>query len=340
MRRRYVYQNEEGGLAGAGGDGGGGEGGLADTQKVTPSTFALQMIEGGKDGVWREMLPPEIRGHKGFDNFAKADNPLGTIAKSWIEMDRMYRTADKIPRLKADASEQDNAKYFQDHFGVPKSVAEYGEVPTELSVKVGDKDVAVPVDPTRYEKMREAAHYMNMLPKQFEGLVLADAAMQIDAQKGREQHKVQIEEMHSQALMDVWGPHAYEEKTQQATAAFVHFAPDLYEELDQLRDENGVRLTSHHAFRQMMAAIGAATQEARPLPPGRTHAEGVPTPSEANTELAQMRKYGTDEWNILGDRNHTRHTSVKERYNYLMKIAHPGTAAEREAELGNDGRIG
>lgn len=339
MRRRYVYQNEEGGLAGAGGGGDPPAGGLAGTQAVTPSTFALQMIEGGKEGVWREMLPPEIRGHKGFDNFSKNDNPLGTIAKSWIEMDRMYRESDKIPRLKAGASEQDNAKYFQEHFGVPKTTAEYGEVPTEVMLKVGEAEVAHPIDPARYEKMREAAHYMNMLPSQFEGLVRADAAMQIEAQKGHEQHKVQIQEMHAQALMDVWGPHAYEEKTAQATAAFLHFAPDLYAEIDQLRDENGVRLTSHHAFRQMMAAIGAATQEAIPLPPGRTHAEGAPTPSEATAELAQFQKYGTDEWNIMGDRNHTRHTAVKDRYNYLMKIAHPGTAAQREAELGNDGAL-
>ena len=334
MRRRYVYQNEDGGLAPDGG--GAPPGGLADTQKVTPSTFALQMIEGGKDGVWREMLPPEVRGHKGFDNFGKTDNPLGTIAKSWIDMDRMYRESDKIPRLKADASEQDNAKYFQDHFGVPKSVAEYGEVPASVQVKVGESEVDHPIDPARYEKMREAAHYMNMLPSQFEGLVRADAAMQIEAQSGREQHKLQIQELHMKALLEAWGPHAYEEKTAQATAAFLHFAPDLYEELDQLRDENGVRLTSHHAFRQMMAAIGAATKEATPVPPGQTHATGVPTPSEATAELAQFQKYGTDEWNIMGDRNHTRHTAVKERYQYLMKIAHPGTASEREAELGND----
>ena len=337
MRRWHVYQNEDGGLAPDGG--GAPPGGLADSQKVTPSTFALQMIEGGKDGVWREILPPEVRGHKGFDNFGKTDNPLGTIAKSWIDMDRMYRESDKIPRLKADASEQDNAKYFQDHFGVPKSVAEYGEVPASVQVKVGETEVAHPIDPTRYEKMREAAHYMNMLPKQFEGLVLADAAMQIEAQSGREQHKLQIQELHMKALLEAWGPHAYEEKTQQATAAFLHFAPDLYEELDQLRDENGVRLTSHHAFRQMMAAIGAATKEATPVPPGQTHVTGVPTPSEATAELAQFQKYGTDEWNIMGDRNHTRHTAVKERYQYLMKIAHPGTSAEREAELGNDGML-
>jgi hypothetical protein len=337
MIRRHILQTEAGGLADA--TGGDPAGGLADSQKVTPSTYALQTIEGGKDGVWREVLPPEIRAHKGFDNFSKNANPLGDIAKSWIEMDRMYRESDKIPRLKADASAQDNAKYFQQHFGVPKTTADYGEVPTTVPVKVGDTMVDCPIDPTRYEKMREAAHYMNMLPKQFEGLVLADAAMQLDAEKGRTQHKVQIEDMHTQALLEVWGPHAYEEKTAQATAAFLHFAPDLYEELDGLRDENGVRLTSHHAFRQLMAAVGAATKEALPLPSGQTQVAGVPTPGEAATELAQFKKYGTDEWNIMGDRNHTRHTEVKTRYNYLMRIAHPGTAADREAELGNDGRL-
>ncbi len=340
MRQRFVLQNEAGGLAAAGGGGGGGggdppAGGLAGTQTVTPSTYALQMIEGGKDEVWREILPPEVRGFKGFDNFSKNPNPLGAIAKSWIEMDRMYRESDKVPRLKADASEVDNAKYYQDHLGVPKSVAEYGDVPAELSVKVGEKDVSLPVDLARYERMREAAHYLNMNPQQFEGLVRADAAMQIEANQGRAQHKVQIEEMHGQALMDVWGPGAYEEKTELATAAFLHFAPDLYAEIDQLRDENGVRLTSHHAFRQMMAAIGVATQEARPLPAGQTQVAGTPTPSEAIAELTQMKKYGTDTWNIMGDRSHTRYTEVKERYNYLMQIAYPGSAASREADLGN-----
>ncbi len=337
MRRWHVLQNEEGGLAAEGG--GVPPGGLAGTQTVTPSTFALQMIEGGKDGVWREMLPPEVRGLKTFDRFAKNANPLGDIAKSYTEMEKMYREADKIPRLKEGSSAQDNAKYFQDHFGVPKTTAEYGEVPATVQVKVGENEVDHPIDPARYEKMREAALYMNMLPKQFEGLVLADAAMQIDATKGREQHKVQIQEMHAQALMDAWGPQAYEEKTAQATAAFLHFAPNLYEELDQIRDENGVRLTSHHAFRQMMAAIGAATQEARPLPSGQTHAEGVPTPSEANAELARMREYGTEEWNILADRQHARNTEVKARYQYLLKIAHPGTSADREAEQGGDNRL-
>ena len=163
--QRHVLQNEaEGGLADAGGGGDQPTGGLAGSQKITPSTFALQTIEGGKEGVWREMLPPEIRGHKGFDNFSKSDNPLGTIAKSWIEMDRMYRESDKIPRLKEGSSEQDNAKYYQDHLGVPKSAAEYGEVPAEVSVKVGEKEVVVPIDPTRYERMRTAAHYLNMNP--------------------------------------------------------------------------------------------------------------------------------------------------------------------------------
>lgn len=343
MRRRFVLQNEAGGLAdagGAGGAGGGGEeptaGGLADTGKLTPSTFALQMIEGGKNDVWREMLPPEVRGLKTFDRFAKNSNPLGDIAKSYTEMEKMYRESDKIPRLKAESSEQDNAKYYQTHLGVPASAAEYGDVPTELSVKVGDKDVSLPVDPARYERMREAAHYLNMNPQQFDGLVRADALMQIESGQGRAQHKVQIEEMHAQALMDVWGPGAYDEKTKAATDAFLRFAPDLYEEIDLLRDENGVRLTSHHAFRQMMAAIGVATQEAAPLPSGQTHIAGTPTPAEANAELDQMRKFGTDEANILSDRNHTRNTELKARYQYLIKIAHPGTAAQREAELGND----
>ncbi len=82
MRRRFVLQNEAGGLAGAssGAPAGGEEtpaGGLAGTQTLTPSTFALQMIEGGKNDVWREMLPPEVRGLKAFDRFAKNDNPLG-----------------------------------------------------------------------------------------------------------------------------------------------------------------------------------------------------------------------------------------------------------------------
>ena len=336
MIRRHVLQNEAGGLADA--TGGGGDG-LAGSQKVTPSTYALQTIEGGKDGVWREVLPPEIRAHKGFDNFSKNANPLGDIAKSWIEMDRMYRESDKIPRLKADASEQDNAKYFQQHFGVPKTTADYGDVPATVPVKVGDTIVDHPIDPARYEKMREAAHYMNMLPKQFEGLVLADAAMQLEAQKGRTQHKVQIEDMHTQALLDAWGPHAYEERTANATAAFLHFAPDLYEELDSLRDENGVRLTSHHAFRQLMAAVGAATKEALPLPSGQTQVAGAPTPAEAAKELARYKQYNSDEWNIMGDRNNSRHIEVKERYQYLMSIAHPGTAAEREAAEGNDRTI-
>ena len=335
--QRYIYQNEEGGLAGA--TGGDPPGGLAGTQSVTPSTWALQTIEGGKDGVWREILPPEVRGHKGFDNFSKNANPLGTIAKSWIEMDRMYRESDKIPRLKEGSSEVDNAQYYQNHLGVPKSAAEYGEMPTEVSVKAGENEIAVPIDPTRYERMRSAAHYLNMNPQQFEGLVRADALMQIESRQGHEQHKVQIQEMHAQALMEAWGPHAYEERTKHAADAFIRFAPDLYEELDQLRDEHGVRLTSHHAFRQMMAAIGAATQEAKPMPSGQTQVAGAPTPSEAEKELAQYKKYGTDEWNIMGDRNHTRHTEVKERYQYLMRIAHPGTAAEREAALGNDNII-
>lgn len=332
MLRRYVLQNEEPGLAGAGG--GDPPGGLAGTQKITPSTFALQTIEGGKDGAWRELLPPEVRGLKSFDRFAKNANPLGDIAKSYTEMEKMYRESDKIPRLKADASEQDNAKYYQDHFGVPKSVEAYGEVPTEVSVKVGEQETMLPVDPARYAQMREAAHYLNLNPQQFEGLVRADAAMQIAAKNGHAQHKVQIQEMHAQALIDAWGPQAYEERTKHAADAFMRFAPDLYAEIDQLRDENGVRLTSHHAFRQMMAAIGAATQEAKTLPSGQTQVAGVPTPGEATTELAQMRKYGTDEWNILGDRQHTRHIEVKDRYQYLMKIAHPGTAVEREAEIG------
>lgn len=339
MRRRFILQNEVGGLADAGGGGGGDDGsggGLADTGKLTPSTFALQTIEGGKDGAWRELLPPEVRGLKTFDRFAKNANPLGDIAKSYTEMERMYRESDKVPRLKADSSEQDNAKYYQDHLGVPKSAAEYGDVPTELSVKVGDSDVSLPVDPARYERMREAAHYLNVNPEQFEGFVRADALMQIEAKQLREQHKAQIEAMHGQALMDVWGAGAYDEKTAAATAAFLHFAPGLYDEIDQLRDENGVRLTSHHAFRQMMAAIGVATQEARPLPSGQTHVAGTPTPAEANTELNRMRKYGTDEANILSDRSHARNAEMTARYQYLIKIAHPGSAAEREAELGND----
>lgn len=338
MRRRYILQNEAGGLA----DATGGDppaGGLADSQKITPSTFALQTIEGGKDGAWRELLPPEVRGLKNFDRFAKNANPLGDIAKSWTEMDKMYRESDKIPRLKADASTQDNAKYFQEHFGVPKTTAEYGDIPATVSVKVGDAEVDHPIDPSRYEKMREAAHYMNVLPSMFEGMVRADAALQIEAQKGREQRKIQIQEMHAQALMDAWGPHAYEEKTAQAAAALMHFAPDLYEEIDKLRDENGVRFTNHHAFRQMMAAIGAATKEAIPLPAGQTHVTGAPTPAEANAELARMREYGTEEWNILSDRQHVRNTEVKARYQYLLKIAHPGTAGEREAALGNDGAL-
>ena len=343
MRRRFVLQNDAGGLADASGAPAGGEGvpdgGLAGTQTLTPSTFALQMIEGGKNDVWREMLPPEVRGLKTFDRFAKNANPLGDIAKSYTEMEKMYRESDKIPRLKAESSEQDNAKYYQTHLGVPASAAEYGDVPTELSVKVGDKDVALPVDPARYGRMREAAHYLNMNPQQFEGLVRADAAMQIEAGQLREQHKAQIEEMHGQALMDVWGAGAYDEKTAAATAAFLHFAPGLYEEIDQLRDENGVRLTSHHAFRQMMAAIGVATQEAMPLPAGQTHIDGTPTPAEANAELAQMLKFGTDEANILSDRSHARNAEMKARHKYLIKIAHPGTAAEREAALGNDRTI-
>ena len=337
--QRHVLQNEEGGLAGAGGGGDPPTGGLGDAGKITPSTFALQTIEGGKDGAWRELLPPEVRGLKNFDRFAKNANPLGDIAKSWTEMDKMYRESDKIPRLKEGSSEQDNAKYYQDHLGVPKSAAEYGAVPAEVSVKVGEKEVVVPIDPTRYERMRTAAHYLNMNPQQFEGLVRADALMQSEAGQGREQHKIQIQEMHMQALLDVWGPHAYEEKTAQATAAFLHFAPDLYAEIDQIRDENGVRLTSHHAFRQMMAAIGAATKEATPVPPGQTHVAGAPTPSEANAELARMREYNTDEFNILANRQHPRNTEVKARYQYLLKIAHPGTAAEREAALGNDGAL-
>jgi len=337
--RRHILQVEAGGLAEAGGGGDPPEGGLGDTGKITPSTFALQTIEGGKDGAWRELLPPEVRGLKTFDRFAKNANPLGDIAKSYTEMEKMYRESDKIPRLKADASEQDNAKYFQDHFGVPKSVAEYGEVPTGVQVKVGDVEVAHPIDPTRYARMCEAAHYMNMTPKQFEGLVLADASMQIEAQKGREQHKDQIQAMHAEALLEVWGPHAYEERTKFAADAFLRFAPDLYEEIDQIRDENGVRLTSHHAFRQMMAAIGAATQEAKPLPSGDSHVAGTPTPAEALGELTQMRKYGTDEFNMLGDPQHTRHTEIRARYDYLMKIAHPGTAAELRAEQGDDGVI-
>lgn len=340
--QHYVLQTEAGGLADAGGaapDGGDPAGGLAGTQTVTPSTYALRTIEDGKNGVWREVLPPEVRGLKTFDRFAKNANPLGDIAKSYTEMEKMYRESDKIPRLKADASEQDNAKYYQDHLGVPKSTAEYGEMPTEVPVKIGEKEFMCPINPARYEGMREAAHYMNVTPLQFEGMVMADATMQIEAQQGREQNKVQIQEMHAQALMEAWGPHAYEERTKHATDAFLRFAPDFYAEIDGLRDENDVRFTTHHAFRQMMAAIGVATMEAKPLPSGQSQIEGTPTPAEALGELTQMRKYGTDEFNILGDRNHTRNAEVKARYTYLMKIAHPRTAAELEAEQGNDRTI-
>ena len=51
---------------------------------------------------WRELLPTEYKDAKVFDRFDGTDNPIGEVAKSWANLDKMIQNSDKVAKPNAE----------------------------------------------------------------------------------------------------------------------------------------------------------------------------------------------------------------------------------------------
>jgi hypothetical protein len=161
--------------------------------------------ENGQQG-FVDTLPEELRGNESLKKFSD----VGTMAKSYVELEKMIGGRVKLPDEKSTVEE---IQEFRRKMGVPDKIEDYGQFEG--------------IDPADMTDIVKAAHEQGLTKKQFEALVKVS--------QGKTTEKVQrlfaeTQAKAEEALKSKWGD-KYERNLADAKRAMQELAPEGFQKL-------------------------------------------------------------------------------------------------------------
>lgn len=300
---------------------------MSDAASPTPTPTPTGTPDGGtpppppSGGDWRASLPPDLREAKSLSKFTD----VATLAKSYVEMDKMRAAAAASQQQQAPSLPMPNENWTPD---------EWRQLFTKLGApeKPEGYDFAKPELPegTTYDEsldkfFRDKAHELGLTKKQAHDLRAAWIADQTARFKAQQAEAAKQSEARKFAL----------EKT------LASFGPDKDAMLDGARrvvDQFGgekfkeylraTGLGDDPVMVEFMVKVGKAFAEDRVILGGASGLSGSfkGSPSAALAEIGRLK--GDKEFSkSLLDSSHPGHKEAKARWRGLHEVAYPAGAA-------------
>lgn len=264
-----------------------------------------QPIETPAEGNWIAGLPENLRTDPAIRDFKSVDD----LATSYVNTKKMLGTRVPIPAH----DDPDATREFFSKMGVP-------EKPDGYEVRPDGLPQDFTPDPKILSTFQEAAHKLNLTPRQFQGLVQYNARLSEQIQKEQALAAEQTIEAKHKALDDAFGP-AKGEQGQLAASCINRFGDD-----GVLQKLNDAGLGLDPDIIKMLAKIEKSCQS-DPMLTGSQESQYTITKSEAERDL-EMMKNDPETVQAMVNPSHPRHAEVESKMNKLYTQIHgAGTIA-------------
>lgn len=264
--------------------------------------------QGGGAQDWTAGLDQDARGvvqGKGWKS-------PGDAIKSYAELERAYRSSDKVQVPGRDAKPEDYDAFYG-RIGRPQDAKGY-----EFQKPEGLQSYSQQFD----DWFRDSAFKSGLTGRQ--AAALRDTYIELarqqetEAARGAETARLDGE----RALRAEWGP-AYDERTDFANRAVAKFGGD---ELRQALQDTG--LFNHPGLRKALAELGRSQGETGSMVSGA--AKGKMSSDEARREIDRLRG-DTEFGKAFLDRAHPGHAEAVRKHNELVEIANPASHVKAPA---------